>query len=794
MTWPFENDTSAVVKRLSNRNIAANRKRNIFIVLTVALASALLTAIVLYGFGVPQQTQNLNKKTAQIVYHAISEQQGQELYSQEEIAWVGEFSNAFSEQVNHSTVNFTYANAAMLKSQSMSYSGNLPTAEDEILVQESFLDSLGYSNELGQTIKIPFSDGTTHDFKLTGILNVKTGDIGRYTAIISKKLVEQQYGNHTVMDYYIGLKDAQNMSEKEAASYANTLAQQLKIYEDNIIVRSTYFNLKDENRGSDMLFYFLIGFITFVGSGIVIYSIFYISVASNIRNYGQLRTIGTTKRQIKKIVYREGKSLAAIAIPIGLVIGNVIGYFLVPAGWYWLTTLCVTVGVGFFAFIIVMISIRTPVKKAASVSPMEALRYSDYKGTIKESSALHRKITPASLAKMNLSRQKTKSILTILSLSLGGVLVVLISTMLISYDGVAEARYRDFPVGEFNIQLNANQSWDTADVSLAGLQQKDLLNTDLVNAIESIDGVTGTKRWYYTDAEYRVNGYDNDWIYGFAKEDVSALEENLIAGTVDYDELVSQNGIILINHTAENLSLSAQLGNVVEIDFLTKSGQTITNHYTIMGIVSNFSHPAFNMCFAMPMELMNEACEIDCSGAVSVITETDKSDTIEASLNQLIDGTGDLVMDTIEESISYYYRNQQLPFGALLIVAIIVVCFSLINLVNTTITNFLSRRQENGMLQAIGLSKKQLIRMLCYEGMIYSVFATLVTLILGAGLGFLCVQAVVKTMNPYFYYSFPWLVVLIYLAILLIVQFILISYTTGNLKKQSLVEQIRTTE
>ena len=68
-----------------------------------------------------------------------------------------------------------------------------------------------------------------------------------------------------------------------------------------------------------MLFYFLIGFITFIGSGIVIYSIFYISVASSIRSYGQLRTIGTTKRQIKKMVYREGKILAAIGIPIGLV-------------------------------------------------------------------------------------------------------------------------------------------------------------------------------------------------------------------------------------------------------------------------------------------------------------------------------------------------------------------------------------------------------------------------------------------------------------------------------------------
>ena len=793
MTWPFENDTSAVVKRLSNRNVAANRKRNIFTILTIALATALLSAIMLYGFGVPQETKNLNKNTAQIVFHAISEQQGQELYNQEEIAWVGEFSNAFSEQINHSTVNFTYANADMLKSQNMSYSGDLPTAEDEILVQKSFLDSLGYSNELGQTIKIPFSDGTTRDFKLTGILKMKTGDIGLYTAIISKELVEQQYGNNIMMDYYIGLKDAQNMSEEEATSYANTLAQQLEISDDNVIVRSTYFNLKSENRGSDMLFYFLIGFITFVGSGIVIYSIFYISVASNIRNYGQLRTIGTTKRQIKKMVYREGKLLAAIGIPIGLIVGNIIGYFLIPDGWYWLTALCVTIGVGLFAFIIVMFSIRTPVKKAATVSPMEALRYSDYQEKLKQSSVLHRKISPISLAKMNLSRQKAKSTLTILSLSLGGVLVVLISTMLFSYDGLAEAQSRDFPVGEFNIELNANQSWDTADVSLAGLQQKDLMNDDFVNAVESIDGVTGTKRWYYTDAEYHVNGYDNDWIQGFAKEDVSALEDNLIAGTVDYDELVSQNGIILINDTAENLSLSAQLGDVVEVDFLTKSGQIMTHHYTIMGIVSDFSHPAFNMCFAMPTELMNEACGMDCTGTVSVMTETDKSDTIEAALYQLIDGNSDFVLDTLEESVAYYNTNQHTVFGAMLIVAIVVVCFSLINLVNTTITNFLSRKQEIGMLQAIGLSKKQLIKMLRYEVLLYSLFATLVTLFLGTGLGFICVQAA-KSANPYFFYSFPWPVILLYLAILLIVQMILISYTTGSLKKHSLVEQIRVTE
>ena len=80
------------------------------------------------------------------------------------------------------------------------------------------------------------------------------------------------------------------------------------------------------------------------------------------------------------MVYREGKLLAAIGIPVGLIVGNMIGYFLISDGWHWLTTLCVTAGVGLFAFIIVMIAIRIPAKRAAAVSPMEALRYSDYKG------------------------------------------------------------------------------------------------------------------------------------------------------------------------------------------------------------------------------------------------------------------------------------------------------------------------------------------------------------------------------------------------------------------------------
>lgn len=88
-----------------------------------------------------------------------------------------------------------------------------------------------------------------------------------------------------------------------------------------------------------------------------------------------------------------------------------------------------------------------------------------------------------------------------------------------------QKRVGGFFKGEFNIHLNANQSFDTAKVSLTKLQQKNMLNDNFVKTIEAIDGVTGIKRWYYTDAEYRVNGISEDWIQGFSQDEQSDLEK-----------------------------------------------------------------------------------------------------------------------------------------------------------------------------------------------------------------------------------------------------------------------------
>ena len=65
---------------------------------------------------------------------------------------------------------------------------------------------------------------------------------------------------------------------------------------------------------------------------LVIYCIFYISIISSVKEYGQLRTIGMTAKQIKQLVFREGTLLALAALPMGLTAGIVLSYVLIPQG------------------------------------------------------------------------------------------------------------------------------------------------------------------------------------------------------------------------------------------------------------------------------------------------------------------------------------------------------------------------------------------------------------------------------------------------------------------------------
>ena len=191
---------------------------------------------------------------------------------------------------------------------------------------------------------------------------------------------------------------------------------------------------------------------------LIIYNVFQISVSNDIRFYGLLKTIGTTSRQLRRIIRQQALLLSLIGIPLGLLIGYGVGVKLTPVILSQLNGVVlearsasplIFIGSALFALVTVLISCRRPGRMAAKVSPVEALRYTEGEMNAKRLSlaaflayfgikkTMRRSKAGASLPQMalaNLGRSRGKTAVTIASLSLSVLLLNMTVTFTNGFD------------------------------------------------------------------------------------------------------------------------------------------------------------------------------------------------------------------------------------------------------------------------------------------------------------------------------------------------------------------------
>lgn len=136
----------------------------------------------------------------------------------------------------------------------------------------------------------------------------------------------------------------------------------------------------------------------------------------------------------------------------------------------------------FICWIMVSLSIRKPIKIAAGNSPIEAVYFSPEQAKTSHSRKSHTKLNPLSLGLMNAKRDKKKTLSVISSLSLGGILLLIISSIALTQSPERIAR-QYFPDGDYKIYNNADSLNNSL---LAG----NPLNEEVRQEILSIDGVT----------------------------------------------------------------------------------------------------------------------------------------------------------------------------------------------------------------------------------------------------------------------------------------------------------------
>ena len=141
-----------------------------------------------------------------------------------------------------------------------------------------------------------------------------------------------------------------------------------------------------------------------------------------------------TKKQIERMAKKEGRMYALTGIPLGLIIGVLIGFIGCPDGFRLKAMIIYAVLIATAAFITVNIAIFKPARVAMNTSPVEGSKYFAYTGKTKSRRNRHRKLTPFNLAKINIQRNKQKAILTVLMLGLSGALLLVTSTVAGSVD------------------------------------------------------------------------------------------------------------------------------------------------------------------------------------------------------------------------------------------------------------------------------------------------------------------------------------------------------------------------
>ena len=791
MTWPFENDTSAVEKKLASRSIKADKRRSVFVILTIALAVCLMgTLCFLYS---AQQLKTLDGILGQ--YQAgcggLTREEVTRLVDAGKFEKWGCTVEAGTARHEDGVLQVSYVSPEMI--DLMGYgeiTGAYPQGENELCVERSFFRYFGLSGEAGQTVALDLGDGEK-SYTVTGILEAEN-DSRIFTVWIPEAAV------NTESSYELRFRFAgsQGMEPDQLRADIERFFAEMGIPEDRTFYSSNYFGMVDLYLGNGMEVYAAALLIAVV-CAIVIYNIFYISVMGKMREYGRLKVLGTTPRQLKRVVKRERRFLTAIAIPLGLICAAGIALIAVPGYWSWGDNIRSAVVVSLLTYGTVLIATRKPMAMAGKVSAIEAIRttaYSQQQGP-SVSRQLHRRLTMPRLAWMNFSRNRKKAFVTTLSLGLTGILLLCVSAYANSVDvkEMAQAQfgdrsqyllqYEDFAGREFVEMQRENPLGQTLREELAALPGVDYVTAYSLTCVEipAISAIPGNSE------------HEPFVVRGISQEDMAEMYggSGVLEGTADYRQLLDGDGILVCpagSALKEIYRTGYQVGDSITVSCY--NGQTKT--YTVMGIVQDVQIGSSTHFFILPEEELSALYpEIsDFTGYVNLHTEQDSDQLRRAVFSAVSDQRVAVSgLDDLSAELERGLRGELArDYGILVFIFV----FSLINLANTLITNLLTRQQEFGVFQSVGMSDRQLSNMLSFECLYYVGITLLVTLTLGT----VCSLVVCEVFDQIglfgtLTYHFPALQVLLFGAALLLVQGVFSACAVRYTRRLSLVERIK---
>ena len=784
-------------------NLKSSKAKSVLICITIMLTTTLLTSV----GSICNKWLKTNKAATieysgsfEGIYKRVNKDKLDIIKNNASIDQYGIYKAIGTSQYEDSNLGLIYADNTIKNMANIKFEdGTMPEKENEIAIESGYLNLLNNGAKIGDKIKLSYESLSTGEIKekefiLSGIL--QTSDISKaqksYSAIISKSyFVSEEVDENTKYNVYINIVKPKKLTADEVKESILSIAKNMGIEEYDVRINTDYINASNPDP-QVIAGGIIVALIIILSSMLVIYSIFYVSVINKVHEYGKLRAVGATKRQIRKIILREGFILSCISIPLGIAIGYLIGQVVILKALkmdrYGVggMNIFIAIGVAVITVISVLLSLLKPMKMACNISPVEAMRYDGNDSKQKKRKG-YEEINLKKITFANLSRNKKRTVITLLSLSLSGILFIVASTIMNCMN--PENMAKDHSLGDITVYLD-NYDWnEDGSNNLYDIQANNPLGKEMCERLENIPGVKkiNMEKSAWASIDIGAGEKNLEDIQGFDKEFYDELSEHLVEGEINKEALESGEGLVY-THPSYAKEIGIKVGST-QVITIYDGKDSYKKEFTVLALVD-----IGGASIRIPESVMDSLIKTDTTIRVGLEVKKDMLKSVEEEIKNITDNDEYLSYGTLEDSIETYKKSMAITSVLIYSLVIIIGVIGFMNLINTMITSIITRKRELGILQAIGLSDKQLVKMLQIEGLFYTVGTLLITLTLGNILGYIAVIIFRNTGASYAIYDYPLTQTIIMIVAITLVQILITYMVTNNFKKDSLVDRIRYSE
>lgn len=837
---------------ITKRILKADQKRNILAVVAISLTALLFTSLF-----TGTESMILTKRATEVRQfmsssHAIAQdltpEQGekieQAIKDRDDVERYGKgifLGSAVNPELSFS-VELRYADENMAESFNCAPTkGRLPEKENEIAVSSLVLDRLGIPHKLGQKVSITWekweekgkSKTVTDEFTVTGYWEGDKAVLAQLLFVSeeyalkncispSEDYVENGYycGTHEYAIWYRNLWKLRDKTQE-----INKVAG-MDEERNNVQVNPAY-DLMEEDSFSFGSLIMLVLFIVLCGY-LIIYNVFSLSVRNDIRAYGLLKNIGTTGKQLKKIVRLQALILSLIGIPIGLVAGYLTGALMAPSlnadgnmDVQLSGDAVVHADVFIFAIaalltlLTVYLSCLQSCKMVDKVSPVEALRLAEndttHRGRIRNIKK-EKSVKWFALAARNIVGEWKKGIIVMISIALAMIVANCTIMLVNGYD--FEEYSKIFIASDFKIdQLTG--TFDTCNF--------EGIDNNLKKVIEDCPYSSETGYVYYTPQKLKMDGnvrknwnrfaaeYKQYW-HDYENNEWKKVKDSGEIGVhlmgvneAAFNKLEWRNkpcsweefctgkyAIVDYNEAIEEPNSYYEIGSKTHMEF--KEGAA--KEYEILGEAKmpySMDYPMADFLYItviLPEKEFINKTDIDGAMLCSIDAKDGQIEKVSEYIKKEVSNENDMLHITsildMKESFSKYVNKYYFIGGILTAILLFIGVMNFFNVISTSI---ISRKRELGMLEAVGMTEKSIIWMLIAEGFIYFVGAFIIAALI---ICFASESILAHTIGKAFYFHMHLTLMPIAVMIPLFVLIaIIIPYRQYHIMcKESVVERI----